>query len=67
MNLLMKRIGPNITFPLMVVLWGMVSASQGPSSVSEGHWTCIDMLAAGAVKSYAGLLVCRFFLGVVEG
>ncbi|KZV68747.1 MFS general substrate transporter [Peniophora sp. CONT] len=49
MNLLMKRLGPNITLPLMVTLWGMVTACQG------------------AVKSYGGLLACRFFLGALEG
>ncbi|KAI0040335.1 MFS general substrate transporter [Auriscalpium vulgare] len=49
MNLLMKRLGPNITLPLMVALWGVVTACQG------------------AVKSYGGLLACRFFLGALEG
>lgn len=29
MNLLMKRLGANITLPLMVTLWGMVTACQG--------------------------------------
>ena len=49
MNLLMKRIGANITLPVMVTLWGMVCACQG------------------AVKTYGGLLACRFFLGALEG
>ena len=49
MNLLMKRIGANITLPIMVALWGMVCACQG------------------AVKTYGGLLACRFFLGALEG
>ncbi|KAI0037051.1 MFS general substrate transporter [Vararia minispora EC-137] len=49
MNLLMKRLGANVTLPLMVTLWGMVCACQG------------------AVKSYGGLLACRFFLGALEG
>ncbi|KAI0686889.1 MFS general substrate transporter [Cytidiella melzeri] len=49
MNLLMKRIGANYTLPLMVTLWGVVTACQG------------------AVKSYNGLLACRFFLGALEG
>ncbi|KAI0305353.1 MFS general substrate transporter [Multifurca ochricompacta] len=49
MNLLMKRLGANVTLPIMVVLWGMVCACQG------------------AVHSYHGLLVCRFFLGALEG
>ncbi len=49
MNLLMKRLGANYTLPLMVTLWGMVTACQG------------------AVKSYGGLIACRFFLGALEG
>ena len=41
MNLLMKRLGANMTLPVMVILWGVVSACQGshfplvwPSSVA---------------------------------
>ncbi|KAH9057685.1 MFS general substrate transporter [Lactarius vividus] len=49
MNLLMKRLGANVTLPVMVILWGVVCACQG------------------AVHSYRGLLVCRFFLGALEG
>jgi len=49
MNLLMKRLGANVTLPIMVILWGVVCACQG------------------AVHSYHGLLVCRFFLGALEG
>lgn len=49
MNLLMKRIGANITLPTMVILWGIVCACQG------------------AVKTYGGLIACRFFLGAMEG
>jgi len=29
MNLLMKRIGANVTIPVMAVLWGVVCACQG--------------------------------------
>ncbi|KAH9026161.1 MFS general substrate transporter [Lactarius hengduanensis] len=49
MNLVMKRLGANVTLPVMVILWGVVCACQG------------------AVHSYRGLLVCRFFLGALEG
>ncbi|KAF8265315.1 major facilitator superfamily domain-containing protein [Lactarius quietus] len=49
MNLLMKRLGANVTLPVMVILWGVVCACQG------------------AVDSYRGLLICRFFLGALEG
>ncbi|KAI9433911.1 MFS general substrate transporter [Lactarius indigo] len=49
MNLVMKRLGANVTLPAMVILWGIVCTCQG------------------AVKSYHSLLVCRFFLGALEG
>ncbi|KAH9962141.1 MFS general substrate transporter, partial [Russula dissimulans] len=49
MNLLLKHVGANVTFPFMVILWGIACACQG------------------AVNSYHGLLVCRFFLGAFEG
>jgi MFS family permease len=49
MNLLMKRLGANVTLPIMAILWGVVCACQG------------------AVHSYRSLLVCRFFLGALEG
>jgi MFS family permease len=49
MNLLMKRLGANVTLPVMVVLWGVVCTCQG------------------AVHSYHSLLICRFFLGALEG
>jgi hypothetical protein len=29
MNLLMKRLGANVTLPVMAVLWGLVCACQG--------------------------------------
>ena len=31
MNLLMKRLGANVTLPIMVILWGVVCACQGTS------------------------------------
>ncbi|KAH9992319.1 MFS general substrate transporter [Russula vinacea] len=49
MNLLMKRLGANVTLPIMVILWGIVCTCQG------------------AIHSYHSLLVCRFFLGALEG
>ena len=33
MNLLMKRIGANLTLPLMVTLWGVACACQGSHSL----------------------------------
>ena len=66
MNLLMKRIGANVTIPVMVVLWGVVCACQG------SHLPLVPPFLAlthklGAVRSYHGLLVCRFLLGALEG
>ena len=29
MNLLMKRVGANVTLPIMVILWGIVCTCQG--------------------------------------
>ena len=29
MTLLMKRLGANVTIPIMVILWGIICASQG--------------------------------------
>jgi hypothetical protein len=29
MNLLMKRLGANVTLPIMVILWGIVTTCQG--------------------------------------
>jgi hypothetical protein len=37
MNLLMKRIGANVTLPIMVVLWGIVCACQGAIFCSYSH------------------------------
>ena len=31
MNLLMKRLGANVTLPVMAVLWGLVCTCQGSS------------------------------------
>lgn len=35
MNLLMKRLGANVTLPVMVILWGMVCACQGKSHIAR--------------------------------
>ena len=46
---MLKKIGPKIQLPVMMLLWGLVSTCQSQ------------------VKSYGGLLACRFFLGLLEG
>ena len=67
MNLLMKRIGANVTLPIMVILWGIICACQG----NHFPLACIlpqrSLHSLGAVNSYHSLLVCRFFLGAIEG
>ena len=40
MNLLMKRIGANVTLPAMVVLWGLVCTCQG------SHFPLIPLVLA---------------------
>jgi hypothetical protein len=69
MNLLMKRLGANVTLPIMVILWGVVCACQGTGRPFPPQIAGSDLspLVLGAVHSYRGLLVCRFFLGALEG
>ena len=69
-NLLMKKFGANLMLPLMVILWGMVCACQGMYLYVLTILECVVSLTKtrkGAVKSYSGLLVTRFFLGALEG
>jgi len=63
MNLLMKHLGANVTIPIMVVLWGVVCTCQG------GHFPLLlPFLALTAqIRRRTFLLVCRFFLGALEG
>ncbi|OBT54896.1 hypothetical protein VE04_04891 [Pseudogymnoascus sp. 24MN13] len=48
-NLILKKIGPRIMLPGMVLAWGIVTTLQSQ------------------IKTYSGLLACRFFLGLCEG
>ncbi|KAJ3507119.1 hypothetical protein NLJ89_g6486 [Agrocybe chaxingu] len=52
-NLLLRIVGPDLMLPTMLTLWGIVTTLQGKSH-------CV-------VRTYHGLLVCRFFLGLLEG
>ncbi len=38
MNLLMKRLGANVTLPIMVILWGVVCTCQGIGDVFLPHF-----------------------------
>jgi hypothetical protein len=66
MNLLMKRLGANVTLPVMVILWGMVCACQGSHFLLVPPSLC-SLHGLGAIHPYHSLLVCRFFLGALEG
>ncbi|KZV68752.1 MFS general substrate transporter [Peniophora sp. CONT] len=46
MNLLMKRLGPNVTLPVMVTLWGMVTACQGAVTSYGSLLACRFFLGA---------------------
>ncbi|KAI0084412.1 MFS general substrate transporter [Irpex rosettiformis] len=46
MNLLMKRLGANYTLPLMVMLWGVVTACQGAVTTYGGLIACRFFLGA---------------------
>jgi hypothetical protein len=37
MNLLMKRLGANVTLPIMAILWGVVCACQGIDGTFISH------------------------------
>ena len=68
MNLLMKRVGANVTLPIMVVLWGIVCACQGCHfPLIQPSVNYHSLHSSGAVHSYRGLVICRFFLGAFEG
>jgi len=47
--LIMRKVGAHIALPLMISLWGLVTACHG------------------SVRSYGGLIACRWFLGMCEG
>ncbi|OJA15235.1 hypothetical protein AZE42_07981 [Rhizopogon vesiculosus] len=50
-----QYVGPRWMLPTMVTIWGLVATMQANSA------------APGVVKTYSGLLACRFFLGLMEG
>jgi hypothetical protein len=42
MNLIMKRLGANVTLPIMVILWGVVCACQGTGCTFVPHITALS-------------------------
>ncbi|KAI0687813.1 MFS general substrate transporter [Cytidiella melzeri] len=57
MNLLMKRLGANITLPLMVALWGMVCACQGAVTTYGGLLACRFFLGALEGGLFPGIVL----------
>ncbi|KAI0301017.1 MFS general substrate transporter [Multifurca ochricompacta] len=63
MNLLMKRIGANVTLPVMVVLWGIACASQGAVHSYHGLLACRFFLGVFEGGLFPGivLLLSNFY------
>ncbi|KAI0267288.1 MFS general substrate transporter [Gloeopeniophorella convolvens] len=63
MNLLMKRLGANVTLPIMVILWGMVCACQGAVHSYHGLLACRFFLGALEGGLFPGivLLLSNFY------
>ncbi|KAI0301014.1 MFS general substrate transporter [Multifurca ochricompacta] len=63
MNLLMKRIGANVTLPVMVVLWGVACASQGAVHSYHGLLACRFFLGVFEGGLFPGivLLLSNFY------
>ncbi|KAI0345948.1 MFS general substrate transporter [Trametopsis cervina] len=57
MNLLMKRLGANITLPLMVTLWGIVCACQGAVTTYGGLLACRFFLGALEGGLFPGIVL----------
>jgi hypothetical protein len=58
--------------PTMLTLWGLVSTLQGVYQfMCSYRWSSglvgSQPMLLGVVRSYSGLLACRFFLGLFEG
>lgn len=65
----MRKIGPNLMMPTILTLWGMVCALQGKGRRDTFLFPSDQIIPVliGTVKSYAGLVVIRAFLGLIEG
>ena len=61
----LKVVGPNILLSTLLVLWGVVTTLQGMSYCTQKEFYSFREI--GLVHNYAGLLACRFFLGLFEG
>lgn len=55
--------------PAMVTLWGIVTTMQGQGGLRLVTLTNSNLYRfdPGLVNNYSGLLVCRFFIGLLEG
>lgn len=61
-------VGPNLMLPAMLTVWGIITTLQG-SVISLAVYVLVlsSLGFLGVVHNYAGLLACRFFLGLFEG
>ena len=67
-NLLLRKIGPGIMMPTILVIWDMIAALQGRSLRKLSLNLDFEMaMCQGTVKSFGGLDAARAFLGLVEG
>ncbi|KAF7359095.1 MFS domain-containing protein [Mycena sanguinolenta] len=64
-NLLLKIVGPNLMLPTMLTLWGVVCTLPRFVMIAVSDFSLTVIV--GVVKTYHGLLACRFFLGLLEG
>lgn len=65
-NLLLRKIGPNILMPTILTIWGLITALQGMCDPDHEQRN-VFWHNVGLVSSYAGLVVVRACLGLVEG
>ncbi|KAH9026169.1 MFS general substrate transporter [Lactarius hengduanensis] len=63
MNLVMKRLGANVTIPVMVILWGVVCACQGAVHSYRGLLVCRFVLGTlqGGLPAGITLLLSSFY------
>jgi hypothetical protein len=60
-----QYVGPNRMLPTMVTLWGVVCMMQGVCA--NPVVDVLDLMSAGLIQDYRGLLICQCFLGLFEG
>lgn len=69
-NLLLRKIGPRIMMPTILTIWGLICALQGQFGLCillYNNLIVLHFYFEGTVKSFAGFVTIRAFLGLVEG